>query len=150
MHIRKFSIAVITISLSAVSCQPGVTDQKEKAKQEINMAEKEFEKMAAEKGIAEAFWFFADSIAVIKRENDTLITGKENIKKYYSAEYFKSASVKWSPDFTDAADNGDMGYTYGKYVWQSKDITGNTNEARGVFHTVWRKQADGSWKYVWD
>ncbi|MGB5029230.1 MAG: hypothetical protein WBO38_12055, partial [Chitinophagaceae bacterium] len=74
MHIRKFSIAFIAISLSAVSCQTGVADQKEKAKQEIKMAEKEFEKMAAEKGIAEAFWFFADSIAVIKRENDTLIT----------------------------------------------------------------------------
>ncbi|MBK8142702.1 MAG: hypothetical protein IPK57_18145 [Chitinophagaceae bacterium] len=49
MLIRKFSIAVITISLSAVSCQPGVADQKDKAKQEINMAEKSLKKWLLKK-----------------------------------------------------------------------------------------------------
>ncbi|MEI9943505.1 MAG: hypothetical protein WDN26_04730 [Chitinophagaceae bacterium] len=33
--------------------------------------------MAAEKGIAEAFWYFAASDAVIKRQKDTLIKGKK-------------------------------------------------------------------------
>ena len=31
-----------------------------------------------------------------------------------------------------------------------KDSTGKTNENRGAFHTVWKKQKDGSWRYVWD
>lgn len=122
----------------------------DKAKQEIAQAEKDFEKMAAEKGIAEAFWYFADSNAVIKRNNDTLITGKNHIRNYYSADYFKTSSVKWSPDFVDVSSEADMGYTYGKYLWQSKDSTGKTHESQGVFHTVWKKQKDGSWKYVWD
>jgi len=50
----------------------------------------------------------------------------------------------------DASETGDMGYTYGKYTWQSKDSSGKVDEAKGVFHTVWKKQKDGSWKYVWD
>jgi ketosteroid isomerase-like protein len=113
-------------------------------------AEKDFEKMAAEKGIAEAFYFFADSNAIIKRQHDTLIKGRENIRNYYSADYYKTASVSWSPDFIEVAENGDLGYTFGKYLWQSKDSTGKTNDFRGVFHTVWKRQGDGSWKYVWD
>ena len=79
-----------------------------------------------------------------------LIHGKENIKNFYSADYYKTASVKWSPDFIDVAEKGDMAYTYGKYIWQSKDSSGKTNEFKGVFHTVWKKQKDGTWKFVWD
>lgn len=120
------------------------------AQQEINNVEKDFEAMAAEKGIAEAFWFYADSNAVIKRGNDSLIKGKEGIRNYYAAPYFKTTSVKWSPDFVETSTDGTIGYTYGKYIWQSKDSTGKITESKGVFHTVWKRQSDGSWKYVWD
>ena len=133
-----------------LSCSQGQAELREKSKAEIATAEKDFEKMAAEKGIAEAFAFFADTNATIKRQSDTLIKGKENIRQYYSTDFFKTASVKWSPDFIDASASGDMGYTYGKFTWQSKDSAGKTEEFHGVFHTVWKKQNDGSWKYVWD
>jgi len=132
------------------SCQQQQENQSAKTKEAITKAEKDFETMAAEKGIAEAFWFFADSGAVIKRGNDSLIRGKEAIRNFYAAAYFKTASVKWSPDFVEASDDGSMGYTYGQYTWQSKDNSGKINEAQGVFHTVWKKQDDGNWKYVWD
>jgi ketosteroid isomerase-like protein len=123
---------------------------KEKIKQEVFNTEKSFEKMCAVKGIAEGFFFFADDSAVIKRQNDTLIIGKENIKNYYNKEFYKNASVKWTPDFVDVSNDGSMAYTYGKYVWTAKDENGNSSEFKGVFHTVWKRQADKSWKYVWD
>ncbi len=119
-------------------------------KQEIYDSEKAFEKMCAEKGIAEAFYFFADDMAVIKRENDTLIIGKEQIKKYYNKEFYKTAKVNWAPDFIDVSKDGTLAYTYGKYLWVSKDENGNDVEYRGVFHTVWKRQKDNNWKYVWD
>lgn len=142
--------AIVGLFLLFSSCNTDSAGLHEKAKQEIAQAEKDFDRMATEKGIAEAFWYFADSNAVIKRGNDSLIKGKENIRNFYSTEFYKSASVKWSPDFIDVAETGDMGYTFGKYIWQSKDSTGKTNEFKGVFHTVWKRQRDGSWKYVWD
>ena len=133
-----------------ISCNQTPKNNPEKLRNEIASAEAAFEKMASEKGIAEAFWFFADSSAVIKRANDSLIHGKEGIRKFYSADYFKTATVKWSPDFIDVSEDGNLGYTYGKYRWQSTDSSGKINEATGIFHTVWKKQSDGSWKYVWD
>ncbi len=137
-----------------VSCNDSIKnaaeDLGENAKTEIAEAEKNFAAMAMEKGIAEAFWYYADSNATIRRQQDTLIHGKEAIKNYYSADYYKTATVTWSPDFISVAKSGDMGYTYGPYTWQSKDSAGKVNEVKGVFHTVWKKQQDGSWKYVWD
>jgi ketosteroid isomerase-like protein len=123
---------------------------KEKAIAAIVQAEKDFAAMAAAEGIEKAFWFFADEKAIIKRQNDSLISGKDAIRLYYAAPYFKRATVEWAPDFADASESGDMGYTYGSYIWREKKSDGTTTEARGIFHTVWKKQQDGSWKFVWD
>jgi ketosteroid isomerase-like protein len=119
-------------------------------KREITESEKAFEKMAAEKGISEAFYFFADDNAVIKRENDTLIVGKINIKAYYERRDNKNATVNWAPDFVEVSKDGTLAYTYGKYVWKVKNDSGAVAEYKGVFHTVWKRQKDNSWKYVWD
>lgn len=117
----------------------------------INAAEKAFKEMAAAKGIQEAFVYFAADSAIIKRGNDSLVYGRAGISHFYSGDFFKQATVTWAPDFTDASASGDMGYTIGKYEWIVKDSSGHIkNRSTGIFHTVWRKQADGSWKYVWD
>ena len=145
-----FLLLSILLSCSSAKSSNESKPNTENAKQEIEKAEKDFAQMAADKGIAEAFYFFADSIATIKRQNDTLIHGKEAVKNFYSTPFYQKASVKWSPDFTDASVDGDMGYTYGKYVWSSTDSAGKAITFNGVFHTVWKKQPGGSWKYVWD
>lgn len=137
-------------SMILTACRSHPKSQHAAAENEIKKAEADFEKMAADKGIAEAFWFFADSAAVIKRGNDSLIFGKEAIRHFYDRPYFKTASVSWAPDFVVASSSGDMGYTFGKYTWTSKDSNGVVSISRGIFHTVWKKQADGSWKYTWD
>ena len=138
-------IAVILFFAGSVHSQ-----NKEANKKEILQTEKAFEKMTSEKGIAEAFYHFADKNAVIKRENDTLISGNENIKIYYQKKVLKDATVNWTPDFIDVSASGDLGYTYGKFIWKIKGDDGKIVEYKGVFHTVWKRQKDNSWKYVWD
>lgn len=149
---KKFKLsATSSVFLSfLIACSSGEKGDTEKAKQEIEKAEKDFAQMAADKGIAEAFYSFAADDATIKRKNDSLIHGKEGIKNFYSAPFYKTASVKWAPDFVEVSAQGDLGYTYGKYIWETKDSTGKVETFNGIFHTVWKKQADGSWKYVWD
>lgn len=151
---RKPVYILLTAAASLmVACSDGHSHENpdaETIKQQIVQAERDFEKMAGEKSIAEAFWQYADSNAVIKRDNDSLIKGKDNIRHYYSADFYKTASVKWAPDFVDVSPDGNMGWTYGKYTWQAKDSSGKTTEYKGVFHTVWKRQHDGTWKYVWD
>lgn len=119
-------------------------------KLEITKTEKKFEKIVSQKGLAEGFYQFADSNATIKREHDTLITGRDNIKNYYSNPKFKNTTVTWEPDFVGVANEGDLAYTYGNFIWITKDSIGKEQVFKGVFHTVWKKQKDGSWKYVWD
>jgi ketosteroid isomerase-like protein len=144
----KTVVIVFLMFFIFVSCNQ--QRNKDQLNKEIFNTEKSFEKMCVEKGIAEGFYFFADDSAVIKRQNDTLIIGKDNIKNYYANDFYKKASVLWTPDFIDVSDDGSMAYTYGKYIWTVNDDNGSVTEFKGVFHTVWKRQKDNSWKYVWD
>jgi len=147
----KKSVLLVLILLLLLSCAPKTVIQSQDIlKDEVFKAEDNFKNLSLTKGISDAFYTFADDDAVIKRENDTLIRGKENIKKYYSNPKFKKASVTWKPDFVEVSKDGEMAFTYGKYIWTVKDSLGNKKDFKGIFHTVWKKQKDGSWKYVWD
>lgn len=142
---------MVFLLLVMVSCNPKTEiKSSENYREEIRKTEHEFKTTAQDDGIAEAFYLFADSSAVINRGMDSLITGKENIKHYYERLVYQNATVDWEPDFIEVSETGDLGYSYGKYLWQIKDTTGRINEYRGIYMTVWKKQKDGTWKYVWD
>ena len=145
----KTIIFIISCTL-LVACQ-SKTETKvdiEKCKSEIIQMEKDFEKMAKEKSIKEAFLFYAADNAALNRFN-LIYKGKKQITLYL--DYVKlDGQLNWTPDFVDVSSSGDMAYTYGKYTYTHKDSTGNEVVNKGFFHTVWKKQADGKWKFVWD
>jgi ketosteroid isomerase-like protein len=116
-------------------------------KKEISDTEATFAQMAKEEGMNKAFLAFAADDAVLMRGNE-LIESKAAIAEYMKGQ--NSKGLAWSPEFVDVAKSGDMGYTYGYYTFNYEDQEGNPAEARGVFHTVWKRQEDGSWKFVWD
>jgi ketosteroid isomerase-like protein len=121
----------------------------DKSKQEIVATEKAFAAMAKKDGLGPAFgWYAAEDAAV--NYNDKLLKGRSEIKEHYSGKKYQNVSLDWSPDFVDASASGDMGYTYGNYTFIRKDSTGKTETFKGIFHTVWKKQADGTWRFVWD
>lgn len=58
--------------------------------------------------------------------------------------------MQWTADVIEVSDDGTMASTYGKYIWKIKKANGEIAEFKGIFHTVWKKQKDNSWKYIWD
>ena len=116
-------------------------------KQEIQEVERSFAKLASEEGIHNAFVAFAADDAVLMRNNQ-LITGKNEIDQFYKDQ--NSKGLDWTPEFIDVSASGDLAYTYGPFTYTTIDSTGKSSESTGVFHTVWKRQSDGSWKFVWD
>jgi len=118
-------------------------------KAEIMQAEKNFNDMAAEKGVAEAFAAFAAEEAVIKR-GGKLIKGRIAIAEWYENNSDPDEKLTWKPDFIEVSSSGDLAYTYGGFEFSYPDSTGTIITSTGSFHSVWKRQADGSWKFVWD
>ena len=121
----------------------------EELKSEIINTEKEFAQLAKDEGIVKAFLTYAADDAVLNR-NNTLISGKKAIRKYFDNQTITEIKLDWKPDFVDVSKSGDLAYTYGKYTFSAIDSKGEKINSSGIFHTVWKKQMDGSWKYVWD
>lgn len=145
------SLLFILLSLVLTFCSTESSKKtQEELKEEIRQQEHAFQQMLKEEGAAQAFSTFAASDATIKRGNDSLIVGKDAIKNYYSSPFYQNALAEWEPDLIEVSTDGTLAYTYGKYQWHFTDSTGNGNTFGGVFHTVWKRMGDGSWKYVWD
>jgi len=121
----------------------------EKLKSELFAVEKEFCAMAQEEGVQKAFVYFAADSAAILRRNKVL-KGKEAIRLQYESFPRKGSRLEWAPDFADVSASGDLGYTYGKYTLTSTDSVGHQTQSEGIFHTVWKRQPDGKWRFVWD
>jgi len=143
---------LIPVFLLLISCNAeSEEDAMEKWKKEIVEVEHNFTLMAAEEGISKAFMAYAAEDAVLMR-NNKLVIGKENLSVLFENQASKPRDEKlsWKPDFVDVSASGDLGYTYGQFSYSFTDSSGTTIESKGVFHTVWKRQADGSWRFVWD
>jgi ketosteroid isomerase-like protein len=147
----KTYVTMMIATFFYISCTKTHPSASDKWKSEVEKAESDFQAMAADKGIHDAFVAFAANDAVILR-GDSLFSGREAIDKYYQRRESANleATVTWKPDFIDVSSSGDLAYTYGRFVYNTTDSLGNEHAFKGIFHTVWKRQANGSWKYVWD
>ena len=116
------------------------------AKMEMMNADREFSKMSAEKGMKNAFIEYLDSNGVLLRANRLPIAGADAID-FLIQQNDTDYTLTWEPRNGTVAQSGELGYTYGIYALRPsrKDTI-----IYGTYVSIWKKQKDGSWKYVLD
>ena len=101
------------------------------------------ESVAKGGGKAFATWFAPDAVTL--NNGQPPVQGRTNIAgtaTWSAADY----QLTWSPHGASMGPSNDMGYTWGSYEGHSKDRNGQPVTTTGRYITIWRKQADGSWK----
>jgi ketosteroid isomerase-like protein len=143
------NIAILMVFVLALfTCQnKNSKDEVEKWKQEILESEQNFAKMVQNEGIHNAFVAFAADSAVLMR-NNKLIKEKKAIDEHYKG--IDTKNLTSAADFIEVFNSGDLAYTYGTYQFTFQDWLGKNQVDTGIFHSVWKRQSDGIWKFVWD
>ncbi len=59
-------------------------------------------------------------------------------------------SLTWEPKRAELFKSGKMGNTSGRWTYHGKNEKGEKVTLQGDYLTVWQKQADGSWKVIYD
>ena len=70
--------------------------------------------------------------------------GPVNVRERFAgrAPEAQNPGLDWWPVFAGAARSGDLGFTTGPYALQGT--------VSGYYFTVWRRQPDGSWQWIFD
>lgn len=104
---------------------------------------------AAEARDAEAFASFIDDDA--RFVGNGVLRGPSPIAEAWSVFFHEdSPSIKWRPQYVEVLEDGKLALTRGPYRVLARDDEGDEIERWGTFNSVWRRQADGSWKVVFD
>jgi len=143
-------LAVLIVSLIALAnLKPASAIQRDTPATLINL-EGQFMKAAAAQGSAGYMSFYAADAVELPNGADA-IKGKDNIAPTMGF-LDQGNKLSWKPDFADLAASGDLGYTYGTYVFTSKDKDkdGKPIVEYGKYVSIWKKQSDGRWKVVLD
>ncbi len=93
---------------------------------------------------------FCDEKGAVLAPNAPVAEGREAIAKSFSGFFtLPDLKITWHADKADVAKSGELGYTSGTYQ-MSFTGPGKTVTDKGKYVTVWKKEADGSWKVLLD
>lgn len=142
----------LAAALTLVGCAPAAPPlpDADAVRASLIAADEAFAAATAERGLEG--WMAAFDSSAIQMEPDVRFTPGIGAIRAAMAPAFADTTFRltWRPTMAFASAAGDLGYTLG--VWQSRHYTadGKAAVATGKYVTIWRKQADGSWKVVFD
>ena len=136
----KSLLLILTILIS-------VTAQADLA-EDVRCREIAFSK-AAESQDAELFASFIDSDA--RFVGSSVDRGPQQITTAWGVFFAEDGpSIKWRPQFIEVLEDGMLALSRGPYRMITRDEAGNESEHWGTFNSVWRLNADGQWRVVFD
>jgi ketosteroid isomerase-like protein len=141
-------VSLLIIIWFAASCnekKEAITDTNTQRIELMN-TDKAFSSLSEEKGMKAAFIEYIDSNGVLLKPDHLPIAGANAID-YLIQQNDTAFTLTWQPHNAVVAKSGDIGYTYGIYSFQPK-LTDTI--LYGTYVSIWKKQSDGSWKFVLD
>ncbi|WP_269715110.1 YybH family protein [Caulobacter sp. NIBR2454] len=122
--------AAIALPLTAQAAEPA-------SPAEVVAAERAFAADGFANGVKASFLRHMTDDALM------FVPGPVNAKTYFEAQSGTGEpQIKWWPIFAGIARSGDLGFTTGPAEYNGK--------RGGHYFTVWAKQPDGGWKWVYD
>lgn len=141
MNILKTTALLIPLTLAACDQGPKMTAE------DLMDIEREFAQYSKDHGYYEAFatHLTGDAVAINPDRQPTI--GLAKILSYMEG---RSGELFWEPIGADISKSGDLGYTWGRYTFTATNEEGEAVVSHGKYMSVWKLQADGTWKVVLD
>ncbi len=137
-------LAILMVALTGCAKKADVAAERDA----LMKADADWSTAMGSKNVDEFMKYFAAD-GVLMMPNMPALNGAEAIQSTMS-QMMSSINVSWTATNADVAASGDLGYTTGTYQASMTMPDGTTHPDNGKYATVWKKQADGSWKVVVD
>jgi ketosteroid isomerase-like protein len=117
----------------------------------VAAADSEFAALSRRTTMGRAFATYAAEDGVLLPGGDQPVYGREAITTFFADRPRGFTIVlDWSPRIADVAATGDLGFTVGDATSDVTQPDGRTDKRYSKYVTVWKKQANGDWKFAAD
>jgi ketosteroid isomerase-like protein len=139
---RPFTI-IFFFSCGLVFWSCSEQDNSQNVLRSLVESERAFARASADSGMRQAFMSYLAEEAIVFRPEPT--RGKE---RYVNSPEVPGMLI-WQPVFADISRDGKMGYTTGPWEFR-QESKNDSADGYGDYISIWKKQADNSWKVVID
>jgi ketosteroid isomerase-like protein len=144
----KTTVAMMCLMAAGIFIAAGpnagtVENDRGKALSSLIDAERAFSRTSGTKGIREAFLTWLAPDATVFQPGPV-----EGRPVYEKMDPANPAVLTWEPEIAEVAASGELGYTSGPY--EVRPNRGAEPTGFGHYVSVWKKQADGTWKVLLD
>lgn len=147
----RIAVALALFSvLGPASAAAQAPPTREELVDQVRRAELAFAATVAEKR-AEAFAAMVDDGAVFLGARNEVARGRAEVVAAWAGFFAPDApSFDWRPEIVELSADGTLGLSRGPWTLRGRDAQGRPLERSGTFTSVWRRQADGSWRVIFD
>jgi ketosteroid isomerase-like protein len=110
---------------------------------EVINTERSFSKMCVETSIKESFLQYMHDDAI------GFQAGPVKMKEIYSKREKSATYLYWEPEYVEVSAAGDLALSTGPWELR-KTKADSANASFGHFITIWQKQPDNTWKFIFD
>jgi ketosteroid isomerase-like protein len=143
---NRISLTVLVLCLVLIATSFATRQKSAKGPELLFQLEADFASDVAKHGHDAFLTYFADDgVEVVDGGGfDT----KDAMRK--RAPWPEGTTLTWTPIKAEMAASGDLGYTYGNYIYTAKGKDGKLVANYGKYTSIWKKQKDGQWKVMLD
>jgi ketosteroid isomerase-like protein len=116
----------------------------------LMQADRDFHEATAKRRLDGWMEYMADDVVLLG--GPAPVVGKEAVRADRAHLFVDNPKLQldWEPIRGEMFPGGGVGYTTGAWTLSGTNAKGASVTVNGRYLTVWKKQADGAWKVVWD
>lgn len=137
-------VGIVVLLVARPLTDPGSPDA-----EALMAADRAFSAMSVSAGAKAAWGAFMTEDAMILGAGSQPNIGLVNILPGFDA-WPESASISWEPQKAEVAASGELGWSWGRYVYTAPGEDGTPAASHGKYLNIWQKQPDGTWKVTVD
>jgi len=142
-------IATLLFVLTVLSCAQQEVDTKAEGEKVMQLS-KEWSETASKGDVEKTLSYWADD-AVVMSAGQPPLKGKTAIRQMVEESYkMPGFRISWQPESVEVSESGDMAYLIENSQVSFTDSTGQNVVLHNKAVSIWRKQADGTWKNAVD
>ncbi len=143
---NKFTHLVVIFMLplaAMISCNTETETKKVATPEELSQMNKDFAKALNNKDAEAASILYAEDASLLP-PNEQIVTGRENIKKYWQAA-LDAGTTNVSVATISTGSDGDLGYEIGRFTLSYTGADGKMIVEKGKYTEILKRTVNGKW-----